>query len=68
MIDHTCQSLADRFATKQAAGLVDIKFYINRDAGADIEQVYEDAEALLAAVDDPDRVEAFAFNDRRVVS
>lgn len=68
MIDHNCQSLADRFATKKAAGLVDIKFYINRDAGADIEQVYEDAEALLAAVDDPARVESFAFNDRRVAA
>lgn len=68
MIDHTCQSLADRFEAKQAAGLVDIKFYINRDAGADIAEVYEDVEALLAAIDDPARVEAFSFNDRRVVA
>ena len=68
MIDRNCQSLADRFEAKQAAGLVDIKFYINRDAGADIEQVYEEAEALLEAIDDPARVEAFDFNDRRVAA
>ncbi len=67
MTDH-CQTLAERFEAKRAAGLVDIKFYINRDAGADAEQIYEEASVLFCAVEDSDLVEDFVFDDKHAVA
>lgn len=58
------KSLADRLEAKRDAGLVDIKFYVNRHAGASPDQVFDDALELQAALDDASLVEDFEFNDR----
>ncbi|MEH6699388.1 MAG: hypothetical protein V7672_11855 [Brevundimonas sp.] len=66
MIENTCKSLAERLEAKRVdGGLVDIKFYIKPYSGCELQDIYDEVDALLNAVDDPSRVEDFAFGDRR---
>jgi hypothetical protein len=49
MVNNAKQQLAERFETKAAAGLVDVKFYLKGVSDATTEEVYEDVNALYDA-------------------
>lgn len=57
-----CQKLADNFAKKAAAGLVDVKFYVGSNEAAS-EQICREVNRLYEAVDNGDFV-PLDFADR----
>ena len=59
-----CISLTERLKVEADAGLVDIKFYVDR-GGATIDQVLAEADALVAAAHDRQLVADFEFGDSR---
>lgn len=63
MTANICQSLTDHLSAKEAAGLVDIKFYVNRLQGVpDTHVVCEEAKSLFDAIK-AGHIESFRFND-----
>jgi hypothetical protein len=68
MIEIECKSLTERLDAKRQAGLVDIKFYINAFAAVDGDEVYDEADLLLAATEVAELVEPFEFNDRHIAA
>lgn len=49
---HHCELLADRFTKKAAAGLLDVKFFLQNREEAGAEEVCQEVNALYQAVDD----------------
>lgn len=65
MFERECRTLANHLGAKKAAGLVDIKFYVNRRHGMpDPHVVCEETNELFDAVA-KGQVEPFRFDDRR---
>ncbi|GEM_PF-5711227 len=64
MFERECNTLTSHLDAKKAAGLVDIKFYVNRRHGMpDPHVVCEETNELFDAVA-KGQVEQFRFNDR----
>lgn len=68
MTDHICQSLTDHLTAKEAAGLVDIKFYVDRlERVPEPHVVCAEAKTLFDAIK-AGHSEPFRFNDALVVA
>lgn len=68
MTDHITQSLTDHLQAKEALGLVDIKFYVNRLQGVpEPHVVCEEVECLFDAIK-AGYTEAFRFDDTMVAA
>jgi hypothetical protein len=62
MTETVCNSLANLFAGKRDAGLLDVKFYLTAASEASFEQVIDEVSNLYAAVE-RGACEPLVFND-----